>query len=198
MVHYSVVIGMLCSTFGFICGMEHTMEYLLKKGFLSSVAINDYIVPVSTFSQALKKEAALTRTCLMHMKHMWSDKIFQQSMECRLMMHRKESYLTILDDTRQGNETYEYLKNFHSKNIRISYYGNKVCIIIQPMLYLISSQYFTGKKVKSINFTVDHLSDVLQKEWDRVCNQKPVQVIELESRGNMSSWIKVERVTRDH
>ena len=193
-----IVIIVLYTTTGFVCGMEeYKMENLLKKGFISSVAVNDYIVPVSTFSQALKKEASLTRTCLMNMKKMWSDQILSQNLDCRLMMYRSEKYVITVDDVRHGNETYEYLKNFHSKNICISYYGNNVRIKILPMLYLVSSRCFAGKKLKPIDFTINHLSDALQKKWDKICDQRSVRVIELSSDGNMSSWIRVERIEKN-
>lgn len=109
--------------------MSSHIQYLVL--FLVWKSIN---IPVSTFSHALKKEAALARTCLVHMKRMWSKKIGKHNRTKRMIMCQHEKNVYILNDVKEyGDETYNYLRNFYSKNIIIAYGENNVRMRIQPM-----------------------------------------------------------------
>lgn len=204
-----IVIIISYTTFGFIFGMEEyqsitgqlqrsEIEQLLKEGLISSLAINDYIIPVTTFSHALKKEVVLARTCLVHMKRMWSKKIGKHNRTKRMIMCQHEKNVYILNDVKEyGDETYNYLRNFYSKNIIIAYGENNVRMRIQPIVYFVSPCNFSFKNLSMIDFVVPHLSDSLQREWDTMLTRKESYTFELVSQGNISYWLKVGRTQKN-
>jgi len=200
-INFFFIIGWLCILEkSVICmnedaSVKHTLQalqYLVKKGFLSSFEINDYIIPVKTFSQALKKERHFSYAHLIRMQRM-NIEIFNKYNQD----HHLQKGIGINEIVMR--KTYsKIIRKFCSSVIKISYYKdhnlhfNAELEITPHIVYL-----FSGDSVRYVYKSLPSKSIVtpvntrLETKLKKILKNGDACWIEVKSSGDLSDWIKV-------
>lgn len=204
-----IFIVMTSGLFGSAFGMEqqelvtrqsvsNTINYLLHKDFISAIAVNDYIVPVTSFSQALKKEALLTQACLQKMKNMVRRKINAINNRHREIMKKECTQVYMIDVSDMRNQTSHTLRDFCSKRMDITYSRSlksshvpsaymKKYIFIHPVSLL----GLKRDQLPTNDIVAHNLGFALRNKFEELFEKGESFAIELYSKGNVSDWFKV-------
>jgi len=204
-----IFITISCSLFGIVFSMEqhdltlsnfvfNVSQQLFIKEIVSAVAVNDYIIPVTTFSQALKKEALLTYACLEKMKYMAHGKINALNNRHRAIMQKECTHVYTADLSDIRKQTFHISRDFSSKRMDITYSRSlnrsdtsgaymKKYIYIHP----VSPLGLKADQLPTNDIVVHNLGFALRNELEKVLKEGESFAIELYSQGNVSDWFKV-------
>jgi len=204
-----IFITISCSLFGIVFSMDqqelvarqfvsNVSKQLLLKEIVSAVAVNDYIIPVATFSQALKKEALLTYACLEKMKCMVHKKINALNNRHRAIMQKECAHVYMIDVSDIRKQTFHISRDFSSKRMDITYSRSlnrsdtpsaymKKYIYIHP----VSPLGLKSDQLPTNDIVVHSLGFALRNELEKVLKEGESFAIELYSQGNVSDWFKV-------
>lgn len=191
--NYTVILilyGLTNTAFGM--NKDIVLERLVRKNIFPVLALNNYIVPVSSAYQALKKEVSIPYVSLQRSKQMSRLQITATNVRTKLALEKKGVVFTIdVSDIRKdiANPLRDYFKD-----IQIQYYpSSHVPARLHAYMSIDTYFHYSGKRLSRKEYVQINLSSALKNKVDVLLSRGTPLSIELYSEGNISDWVTITK-----
>lgn len=191
-----IVLSGFCITL-FGMNQDLTLEQLVKKNTFPVLALNNYIIPVASAYDALKKEAFLSYIVLQKNKERMRTYIVGTNVRKNLD-HKKEGLVKRIDVSDIRKNMMFFARDFCYRTVYIKYYFPShrskrldAYMSIDTFKYWFDSTFHT-KHVHLQQYTIKNISEKTKRKIGILLRKGMPQYFELYSAGNLSEWIMVE------